>query len=140
MTDFRPDVYCNGCGVYVYSLPYRWKVDNFPTNIHCGECERQINAGVRRGRFLERLWQRASEQSLCRMKRTRRLSEKEEECVRSFARSVDSVLSEMSLRREKLTKEQWRAVGKEKLASYLAATHIPKTRRQISLLRMFVRS
>jgi hypothetical protein len=138
MTNRRPDIHCDGCGTYCYSLSHIPSQQVFPSIYYCDRCSRALEQGIRPGVMLNKIWTQKSGNVLERFQKVRKLSERELGTIRSFQTFTGVHIKDRKLTGDsyKMTAVEWKEVAKEKLAGL--REHY--TRRQIILLNAFIDS
>ena len=65
MTNHRPDIHCDGCGIYSHSLSHRPWEQKFPEHLfYCEDCKPEVDKGIKTGEMVNFEWYKKGNSSI----------------------------------------------------------------------------
>ncbi len=130
MTDRRPDVHCDGCGTYCYSLSHRSEEQNFPEKCYCAKCRKSIKKGVKPGGMIEHEWYTICENFIDKLESSCVMTKRDIRKLHSFAWTMNKdgqTCHRTSTKGKKyengkilpMTAKEWKALARKKLDGFL---------------------
>lgn len=124
MTNRRPDIHCDGCGKYCYSLSHRPDEQVFPDSHYCEKCRNAISRGMRSGEMLNLAWYRRTELAKRQLQKMRKLSRGNIDTIHSFMVTMQHSCTPkerpfaITNEPNAMTPAEWRQISRQKLKRY----------------------